>query len=73
MKKIGTLNQPLSSVISGLGHLDEIVVANAGLPIPADTQQIDLALNKDIPGFIETVQVILYEVQVEEQLWLKSF
>lgn len=66
MKKIGTLNQPLSSVISGLGHLDTIVVADAGLPIPATTKRIDLALTKDIPGFIETVQVILDEVQVEQ-------
>ena len=77
MKKIGTLNQPLSSVISGLGHLDTIVVADAGLPIPAETQRIDLALTKDVPGFIETVRVILEEVQVEraivaEELLTKS-
>ena len=77
MKKIGTLNQPLSSVISGLGHLDTIVVADAGLPIPAETQRIDLALTKDVPGFIETVGVILEEVQVEraivaEELLTKS-
>jgi D-ribose pyranase len=65
MKKIGTLNQPLSSVLSGLGHLDTIVVADAGLPIPDTTKRIDLALTKDIPGFIETVQVIFDEVQVE--------
>jgi D-ribose pyranase len=68
MKKIGTLNQPLSSVISGLGHMDTIVVADAGLPIPSDTQRIDLALTKDIPGFIDTVAVILEEVQVDQAI-----
>lgn len=68
MKKIGTLNQPLSSVISGLGHLDTIVIADAGLPIPAETQRIDLALTKDVPGFLETVRVILEEVQVERAI-----
>ena len=68
MKKIGTLNQPLSSVISGLGHMDTIVVADAGLPIPSDTQRIDLALTKDIPGFIDTVAVILEEVQIDQAI-----
>jgi D-ribose pyranase len=68
MKKIGTLNQPLSSVISGLGHMDTIVVADAGLPIPSETQRIDLALTKDIPGFIDTVAVILEEVQVDQAI-----
>jgi D-ribose pyranase len=65
MKKIGTLNQPLSNVIAGLGHMDQLVVADAGLPIPAHVERIDLALKEGLPGFIETLQVILEEVQVE--------
>ena len=50
MKKIGILNQPISSVIAGLGHTDTLVVADAGLPIPQETQRIDLALVEGIPG-----------------------
>ena len=65
MKKIGTLNQSLSAVIAGLGHLDQLVVADAGLPIPAGPERIDLALKEGLPGFAETLQVILEEVQVE--------
>ena len=65
MKKIGTLNQPLSAVIAGLGHMDQLVVADAGLPIPAGPERIDLALKEGLPGFVETLQVILEEVQVE--------
>lgn len=65
MKKIGTLNQPLSNVIAGLGHMDQLVVADAGLPIPAHVERIDLALKEGLPGFIETLHVILEEVQVE--------
>ena len=64
MKKIGTLNQPLSEVIAGLGHLDSLVVADAGLPISTGTQRIDLALTQGTPGFLETVRVILEEVTV---------
>ncbi|MCJ7535391.1 MAG: D-ribose pyranase [Anaerolineales bacterium] len=68
MKKIGTLNQPLSFVIAGLGHMDMLVIADAGLPIPSGTQRIDLALKRGIPGFIDTLQVILEEVQVESAI-----
>lgn len=65
MKKIGTLNQPLSAVIAGLGHMDQLVVADAGLPIPAETHRIDLALKENIPSFLQVLAVILEEVQVE--------
>lgn len=65
MKKLGTLNQPLSTVIAGLGHMDTLVVADAGLPIPPETQRIDLALKQGIPAFLETVKVVLAEMAVE--------
>jgi D-ribose pyranase len=68
MKKIGILNQSLSHVIAGLGHMDTITIADAGLPVPADTQRIDLALTQDVPDFITTVRVVLEEVQVERAI-----
>lgn len=68
MKKIGTLNQPLSSVIATMGHMDTLVIADAGLPIPAETQRIDLALTDGVPGFIETVRVVLTELEVEHAI-----
>ncbi len=65
MKKIGILNQPISSVIAGLGHMDTLVVADAGLPIPQETQRIDLALVEGIPGFLDTLRAVLMEMKVE--------
>lgn len=65
MKKVGTLNQPLSEVIAGLGHMDQLVIGDAGLPIPLETQRIDLALTQGVPSFLETLRVILEEIQVE--------
>jgi D-ribose pyranase len=65
MKKIGILNQPLSAVIAGLGHMDTLVIADAGLPIPPETQRIDLALTEGIPTFLDTLSAVLREVQVE--------
>jgi D-ribose pyranase len=68
MKKIGTLNQPLSGVIAGLGHLDQLVIADAGLPIPEGPLRIDLALTEGVPGFVQTLQVVLEEMQVERAI-----
>ena len=63
MKKIGILNQSISTIIAGLGHMDTIVVSDAGLPFPAEAQRIDLVLKEGSPSFLETVGVILEEIQ----------
>ena len=68
MKKIGTINQPISSVIAGLGHTDTLVVADAGLPIPRETLRIDLALTAGIPTFCDTLRVVLEEMCVEQAI-----
>jgi D-ribose pyranase len=68
MKKIGLLNQPLSAVIAGLGHMDTLVIADAGLPIPAETQRIDLALAEGMPAFLDTLGAVLKEMQVERAI-----
>ena len=65
MKKGQLLNQPISAVIAGMGHLDELVIADAGLPIPRQTPRIDLALTPNVPGFLETVRAVLTELKVE--------
>jgi D-ribose pyranase len=65
MKKIGTLNSHLSRVIAMMGHSDKLVVCDSGLPIPRGAETIDLALVKNIPKFVDTVRVILEELEVE--------
>ena len=66
MKKIGIINAPISTVIAHLEHTDMLTVADAGLPIPATTQRIDLALKPGVPGFLETLEVVLTEMFVEK-------
>lgn len=66
MKKIGILNSDISEVISKMGHTDTIAIGDCGLPIPDQTQRIDLALIKNVPGFIETLKAVLIELQIEE-------
>ncbi|CRG51906.1 D-ribose pyranase [Yersinia pseudotuberculosis] len=65
MKKGVLLNADISAVISRLGHTDQIVIGDAGLPIPATTTRIDLALTRGVPGFLQVVDVVTQEMQVE--------
>ena len=66
MKKSRLLNSELSYEISKLGHTDHICLCDAGLPIPDSTKRIDLAIEKNVPTFLGTLDVILSEMQVEE-------
>jgi D-ribose pyranase len=66
MKKNGILNAPLSKIIAQLGHSDKLVICDCGLPIPIDSEVIDLALTKNIPRFIDTLKIILEEFAVEK-------
>jgi D-ribose pyranase len=66
MKKGKLINHPISSLIASLGHTDEIVIADAGLPIPEGTQRIDLALTRGIPTFEDTLRTVLEEMCVEK-------
>ncbi|HSJ89406.1 MAG TPA: D-ribose pyranase [Anaerolineales bacterium] len=66
MKKTTLLQSDLSYVIATLGHMETLVIADAGLPIPAETVRIDLALTRGVPGAIQTLKVVLEEMQVEK-------
>ena len=72
MKKGRLLNSEISSVISRMGHTDHITVGDAGLPIPSDVKRIDLAVEKGVPTFLGTLEVILDELKVEEVVIAKE-
>ncbi len=68
MKKTPLLNIALSRLIASLGHGDQVVIGDAGLPVPPGVELIDLALTPGIPDFVSTLQVILSEMQVEQHV-----
>lgn len=68
MKKTGLLNQPLSAVIAGLGHTQTLVIADAGLPVPAGTARIDLAVSANMPPFLDVLRAALGEMAVERAI-----
>nr|WP_314532307.1 D-ribose pyranase [uncultured Pseudomonas sp.] len=68
MKKTPLLNVALSRLIASLGHGDMLVIGDAGLPVPAGVELIDLALTHGVPDFISTLNVVLSEMQVESHV-----
>jgi D-ribose pyranase len=66
MKKSALINSEISYVISKMGHTDSITICDSGLPIPSEVQRIDLALKKGLPTFLDTLDSVLEELQVEE-------
>jgi D-ribose pyranase len=66
MKKGHLINSEISTVVAKMGHTDMLVIADCGLPVPDGVQRIDLALTQNIPGMIETLKVVITELQVEE-------
>ena len=65
MKKTGILNANLSYLIAALGHKDLVMIGDAGMPIPAGVEIVDLALMKGVPTFKQTLEAVLKEMEVE--------
>jgi D-ribose pyranase len=65
MKSGKLLNSGISSVVSRMGHTDSLAIGDAGLPIPAGPERIDLALTLGVPTFIQTLEAVLEELCVE--------
>lgn len=72
MKKSGILNSELSAVISQLGHTQQIVICDAGLPIPAGVKRIDLAVVPGLPSFVDVLEAVLVEMQVERVIYAEE-
>lgn len=45
--------------------MDTLVVADAGLPVPPGVERIDLAVSTGLPPFIDVLQAVLSEMQIE--------
>jgi len=65
MKKTPLLNAELSQLIAAMGHGDELVIGDAGLPVPPGTRCIDLAVSRGVPSFEQVLVAVLSELQVE--------
>lgn len=65
MKKSGILNSDISRVLSYMGHTDTLCIGDCGLPIPADTERIDLTVRFGSPSFMEVLSAIAEDMVFE--------
>ena len=68
MKRLGILNRELAGIFAKLGHTDQIVIADCGLPIPDGVTCIDLAYKLGEPGFTTILDVVLEDLKVEKAI-----
>lgn len=66
MKKNGILNSDISRVLSYMGHTDRICIGDCGLPIPDETERIDLAVNFGNPAFMEVLKEVGRDMKIEK-------
>ena len=64
MKKNGILNSEIAKVLADLGHTDQIVIGDAGLPIPDGVKKIDLAIAFSEPTFIRVLEEVLKDMDL---------
>ena len=66
MKKHGILNSDISKVLSCMGHTDRICIGDCGLPIPEETQRIDLALRCGQPTLMDVLKEVTDDMKIEK-------
>jgi D-ribose pyranase len=66
MRRSGVIiNGRLIELVTSIGHTQTLVIADAGLPIPSGVECIDLAVRAGLPGFLDVLDCVLAELQVE--------
>jgi D-ribose pyranase len=65
VKRSGIINAALAGAIARLGHTDELLICDSGMPLPPDAMVVDLAFLPGIPSFADVLNGILDEIVVE--------
>ncbi len=66
MKETGLLNYEISDVIAHLGHMDEMIICDAGFPIPVGIRAVDISLKVNQPTTLEVLTELLQHFSVEK-------
>lgn len=66
MKRHGILNSDISRVLSYMGHIDRICIGDCGLPIPDETERIDLAVKFGVPTFMDVLKEVGDDMKIEK-------
>jgi D-ribose pyranase len=72
MKEIGILNSGVDAIISNMGHMDEMIVCDAGFPIPLGVKVVDLAIAENKPTVFEFLEVLKKYFSAEKLIFAKE-
>ena len=60
------MNRDIARVIATLGHMDELIVCDAGFPIPLGVETIDLAFTENTPAVMDVLTELKKYFSVEK-------
>jgi len=55
MKEVGMLNGAIDSALNRQGHMDLMMVVDAGFPCPDEVELIDIALTEGVPSVMDVL------------------
>jgi len=55
MKEVGMLNGAIDSALTRQGHMDQMMVVDAGFPCPDHVELIDIALSEGVPTVLDVL------------------
>jgi len=66
MKEAGMLNGQIDSALNRQGHMDLMMVVDAGFPCPDHVELIDIALAEGVPGILDVLSELKKVHSVEK-------
>jgi len=55
MKEVGMINGQIDSALNRQGHMDLMMVVDAGFPCPDDVELIDIAVSEGVPAILDVL------------------
>lgn len=66
MLKSNCIHPQLSRVLAETGHTDRLAVVDAGFPIPAGVERVDLGWTNGKPGWLEVCRLLKDQMVIEK-------
>jgi D-ribose pyranase len=72
MKEVGMLNGAIDSALNRQGHMDLLMVVDAGFPCPDHVELIDIALSEGVPCILDVLAELRKYHSVEKIVMAKE-
>ena len=72
MKEVGMLNGEIDSALNRQGHMDLMMVVDAGFPCPDHVELIDIALSEGLPQIVDVLAELRKVHSVEKLVFAQE-